>query len=68
MNFIHRLARKLSILFGRRRFRNELDEEMAFHRDQAERDFIADRMTPEAATVCGDASVWQFDEIEGAQP
>ena len=49
MNSIRRLMMKLSILFGRKRFIGELDEEMAFHREQAERQFVADGMTPEAA-------------------
>jgi predicted permease len=40
---------KLACLFGRDRFRSELDEEMAFHRAEAEKDFIADGMLPEAA-------------------
>ena len=40
---------KLSLLFGRRRFHDELDEEMAFHRAQAEQDFVAEGMTPEEA-------------------
>jgi macrolide transport system ATP-binding/permease protein len=41
--------KKLSIFFGRGRFRNELDEEMAFHREQTEKELIAGGMTPEAA-------------------
>ena len=49
MNSISRFLKKLSILFGRSRFQSELDEEMAFHRAQAERDFIADGMAPETA-------------------
>jgi predicted permease len=49
MNPISRFMKRLSILFGRNRFRGELDEEMAFHREQAEGAFIADGMTPEAA-------------------
>ena len=40
---------KLSILFGRRRFGAELDEEMAFHREQAERELISAGMPVEAA-------------------
>jgi predicted permease len=40
---------KLSLLFGRRRFHEELDEEIAFHRAEAERDFVAEGMTPEDA-------------------
>jgi predicted permease len=49
MNPIARFIKKLSILFGQERFSSELDEEMAFHREQVEKDLIADGMTPEAA-------------------
>jgi macrolide transport system ATP-binding/permease protein len=41
LNFSYRFVKKLSMLFGRRRFGSELDEEMAFHREQAEKEFIA---------------------------
>jgi predicted permease len=41
--------KKLGLLLGRKRFASDLDEEMAFHRDQAEREFIAGGMAPEAA-------------------
>jgi macrolide transport system ATP-binding/permease protein len=44
-----RFFKKLALLLGRRRFRNELEEEMAFHRDQAEKEFIAAGMAPEDA-------------------
>ena len=44
-----RFLKKLSILFGRQQFRNELDEEMAFHREQAEKEYVAGGMKPEAA-------------------
>ena len=37
MNPFIRLMKKLSLLFDRGRFLRELDEEMAFHRAQAER-------------------------------
>jgi len=40
---------KLPLLFGRKRFRNELDEEMAFHREQAEKEFLAAGIAPEIA-------------------
>lgn len=40
---------KLSRLFRRDRFRSELDEEMAFHRAEAEKDLIAIGMSSEAA-------------------
>ena len=49
MNLAGRFFKKLSFLFGRARYQSELDEEMAFHRAQAEKDFIAEGMTPEAA-------------------
>jgi len=38
--------RRLRLLLRRNRFRSELDEEMAFHRAQAEKDFTAEGMTP----------------------
>src|SRR5580692_4132620 len=49
--------KKLSKLFRRKQFGNELDEEMAFHREQAEREFIAGGMTAEAARY---AAIRQF--------
>jgi hypothetical protein len=41
--------RRLRIFFSRERFVRELDEEMAFHREQAEKEFMAEGMTPKAA-------------------
>lgn len=49
MNPITSFAGRLSILFRRNRFRSELDEEMAFHREQAEKDFVASGMAPREA-------------------
>src|ERR1700753_2252258 len=43
------LFRKLVLLFTRKRFRSELDEEMAFHRVQAENALVADGMSLESA-------------------
>lgn len=43
------IFRKLRLLLSRDRFRAELDEEMAFHRAEAEKDFLADGKSPEAA-------------------
>ena len=51
MNQLHSFLGKLSILFGRRRFHLELDEEMAFHEEQAEKAFQAEGMTPKAARL-----------------
>jgi predicted permease len=44
-----RWIRKLGLLFSRPRFRRELDEEMAFHRAQAERELVDNGLKPEAA-------------------
>ena len=49
MNPITRFMKKLSILFGSERFVSELDEEMAFHRAQMEKEFVANGMTAEGA-------------------
>jgi predicted permease len=49
MDPINRFVRRFGTLFRRKRFGSELDEEMAFHREQAEREFIAGGMTPEGA-------------------
>lgn len=49
MNPITLFAKKLSILFRRNRFRSELDEEMAFHRAQAERELLASGVSSEEA-------------------
>lgn len=49
MNLADRLVRKISILFRRNRFRSELDEEMAFHRAQAEKEFRGRGMSSDEA-------------------
>jgi putative ABC transport system permease protein len=49
MATLSRLARRLRTLFLRKRFRSELDEEMAFHREQAERELVAAGMTRDEA-------------------
>jgi macrolide transport system ATP-binding/permease protein len=49
MGAMSRGFRKLSLLMGRNRFRSELDEELAFHRAQAEKDLVDGGMKPEAA-------------------
>jgi predicted permease len=56
MNFFS-FVKRLSILFRRKQFSGELDEEMAFHREQAAREFEAAGMTPETARY---AAVRQF--------
>ena len=49
MNPIARFFRKCRILLRRETFKSELEEEMAFHREQNEKAFEADGMTSEAA-------------------
>jgi macrolide transport system ATP-binding/permease protein len=49
MNPFSRFVKKLSILFGRARFHSDLDEEMAFHRAEAEKALAAEGMSPAAA-------------------
>ena len=44
-----RFINKLGLLFGRKRYANEMDEEMAFHREQTEMELVEDGMQPEAA-------------------
>ncbi len=49
MNGLSSWLRKLLLLTRRDRFRSELDEEMAFHRAQAEQDLLAAGLSPKAA-------------------
>ncbi len=49
MKGMNRFLKKLEILFRRQQFRRELEEEMAFHREQTERDLQADGMASEEA-------------------
>jgi macrolide transport system ATP-binding/permease protein len=60
MGSIILFLKKLSILLGRRRFLNELDEEMAFHRTQAEKEYVDSGMTPQAARQ---AAMRQFGNL-----
>jgi len=47
MNPLIRFVHKLSILFRSGRFRRELDEEMTFHREQVEKELMAEGMSAE---------------------
>jgi hypothetical protein len=49
MDAVTRLLKKLSILLRREKFGAELEEEMAFHREQRERELQAEGMSPVAA-------------------
>jgi predicted permease len=50
MDGFARLLRKFKILFARQKFNHELEEEMAFHREQAEKDFQAEGVEREEAS------------------
>jgi hypothetical protein len=45
------------LLFGRKRFRQDLDEEMSFHREQAEKDFVRNGNDAGGRAIRGDAAV-----------
>jgi macrolide transport system ATP-binding/permease protein len=49
MNAVTRFIKKLALLFQRHRLSADLDEEMAFHCEQATSELIAGGMTPDAA-------------------
>ncbi len=49
MEAIVQFFKKLSLLVHRDKFASELDEEMAFHREQAEKELTEDGVDPEAA-------------------
>src|ERR1035438_1306784 len=53
MNPLAIFTKKFFLLFRRNRFRSELDEEMAFHREQAEKELIASGMPPQQARIAG---------------
>ena len=61
--------KKLLLLVHREKFTSELDEEMAFHREQAERELAEDGIDPEAAHYAamkqfGNASRLKEDSVE----
>ena len=69
MEAIALFFKKLSLLVHREKFASELDEEMAFHREQAERELAEDGADPEAAHYAavkqfGNASRVQEDSVE----
>jgi macrolide transport system ATP-binding/permease protein len=49
MNALVRWLRKTALLFRRRTFNQDLQEEMAFHQQETAKEFEADGITPEAA-------------------
>jgi macrolide transport system ATP-binding/permease protein len=61
MNRATQFLRRLWLLVRREKFHIELSEEMAFHRAQTEKDFIAAGMSPQAARI---AAARQFGNPE----
>ena len=61
MSPLFRFANRLSILFRSRRFRSELDEEMAFHRAELEKELTAGGMSKQDAHY---AAIRQFGNTE----
>src|SRR5215470_12302730 len=64
-----RMLRQLSALIHRRRFEREMQEEMAFHREEAERDLIEGGVGTEAAHYAairdfGNSTRHQEDAVE----
>ena len=57
MNILRTFWNRLTLLFARRRYRQDLDEEMAFHRAQAENELRQEGMKPDAAHY---AAIRQF--------
>jgi len=55
-----RLFKKIALLIQRKKFGDDLDEEMAFHREHSERDLISSGMTPQAARY---AALRQFGNV-----
>ena len=49
MNLLVRFFKKMELLLRRKRFSRELEEEMAFHREQVENELRSDGMEPDAA-------------------
>ncbi|HEY6488405.1 MAG: ABC transporter permease [Terracidiphilus sp.] len=64
MNAVSRFFRKLSILFTRKRYRSELDEEMAFHRSEAEKALVADGVKPDIARTAAKRQLGNATRIQ----
>jgi predicted permease len=64
VNSISRFFRKLGLLLGRKQFGNELEEEMRFHREQAEEELVAGGMSAQAARY---AAMRQFGNATRAK-
>jgi predicted permease len=64
MNSLLLLLRKIALLFRRQRFSNELEEEMAYHRELAQRQLLRDGMTAEEAGYAAQRQLGNFTRIQ----
>jgi len=67
MNPVFRFLKKLSILFSRTQFRSELDEEMGFHRAEAEKALVADRHVACGCSLRSEATIRECICAAGAE-
>ena len=68
MDAVTRVWKKLRIYLGRTSFSRDLEEEMAYHQEEAERAFVAEGIDAGRRAPRGEAAVWKRDEVEGAEP
>ena len=68
MDALLRLFRKLWLLIRREQFDRELAEEMAFHREEAEKSLEAERHESRQGSVRGSETIRKCNTTERAQP
>lgn len=64
MNSLLLLLKKIGLLVRRQRFSNELEEEMAYHRELAQRQLVRDGMTAEQAGYAARRQLGNFTRIQ----
>ena len=68
MDSIFRFFRKLGILLRREQFSSGLEEEMAFHHEQREKELRAEGMSGRIGALCRDPRIRQRSAAERAEP
>src|SRR5690348_3051644 len=66
MNPLAKIVRKFGMLLRRDRFRADLDEEMAFHREQGEKELIAEGMPAASARTAASRQVGNSAHLRDA--
>jgi predicted permease len=64
MNSLLLLLRKIGFLFRRQRFSNELEEEMAYHRELTQRQLVREGMAAEQAGYAAQRQLGNFTRIQ----